>query len=501
MGTYVTDIGFEKLTLQDVKANLEAQFKLVFGSDIDLDSDQPFGQLIGILAKNAADGWDGAEEIYSSRNPKEATGTSLDYIALENALERNPATPTKVSEVLLKGDDGITILAGKIAKKPDGNTNYTLDDSITLDSTSCRFASIVVDDVADVFTYEVTIDGTTYQYESDGTATETEIINGLVSVIALGVFVGTVEANLIDMLIELSSSNSFSVVVGSKLVIEEVGAMGTFTADVNGPNYLASETLTSIVTPVTGWNSVLNTEAGVTGRNVESDSDFRLRREQSINGIGNATEEAIKAKIYDEVSGVTGVNVYSNRSLVTDSEDREPKSFEAVVKGGDDLEIAQKIWEVMPAGILSTGNINADGGTSSTIPGTGINIVDSQGYTQNIVFSRPQPIYIWVHVDKSLYDEEVYPSNGDDLIAQAIVDWSLDTNNIDVGKDVIRQRLSIPIYTVPGIEDIDVYLSYSTDSGGTPGTPPTPAFAFINVDVSDRQIADFAISRVTVGAL
>ncbi len=90
------------------------------------------------------------------------------------------------------------------------------------------------------------------------------------------------------------------------------------------------------------------------------------------------------------------------------------------------------------------------------------------------------------------YDEEAYPENGDQLIKDNIVAWSLITDNINVGKDVIRQRLNIPVYEVSGIEDIEITIDATDTPGGT------PSYSSNNIEISDRNIAVFAVGRITV---
>jgi hypothetical protein len=198
---------------------------------------------------------------------------------------------------------------------------------------------------------------------------------------------------------------------------------------------------------------------------IETDDEFRVRRLRNIGSIGAGTEESIRSAIINDLSGISGCSVVSNRSDVIDSDGRPPHSFEVVVSGGDENEIANKIWEKQPAGILSFGLIN-------------IIVQDSQGINQLIRFSRPVSKYIWVKIKRDLYAEEIYPVDGDAQIKQAIVDWSLNVNNIDVGVDVIRQRLSIPVYTIPGVGDIEIEI----DATALPSD--TPTYLQQNIDLA-----------------
>jgi uncharacterized phage protein gp47/JayE len=485
MGIYITSTGLQTKTFAEIKEDLEDGFKEIFGENIDLEASSNFGQLIAKLANDKADLWDLAQEIYTARNPAEAIGTSLDYIVAENALERLDATYTTVEEVILQGDDATTIAAGKKLRQPDEpdtSIEFTLDSNVTIDKADARWGLISVTTVA-AGDYKVTIDGTTYTYTAGGGESKVDILNDLQSSITAGTWAGTATVDTDNEQLQLQDDDTdFSFSITGNLDIDEVGSAGDFTCNTLGAITVPAESLTEIVTPVVGWNDARNYQAGTTGRDTETNEDLRIRREQSIAGIGNATEEAIRGNLLNDVDNITDVTIYSNRTASTDSESRPPHTFECVIEGGDDNDIAEKIWETQPAGINSYGN-------------TTINITDSQGYTQVIKFSRSEPIYIFVRVKRSLYSEEDYPDDGDDLIKDAIVDWSLNTNNINVGKDVIRQRLSIPVYEIPGISSILIEL----DSSDT--LPHVPVYSATNISIGDREKAEFAVSRIEVDTL
>jgi uncharacterized phage protein gp47/JayE len=485
MGTYITDAGADKKTLAEIKTELETEFQTIFGNDIDLDASGSFGQIIGIFSKYLSELWDAWEEAYNCRNPDQASGICLDNIAIENAIERLPATYTAVINVLLYGDEGTIILAGKKAKKPLATVNFELDTTITISKTAARIGVIEVDGVVvPANTYTVIINATSYPYVAQGGDTKTDVLDGIEALITAGTWVGTASvANEQLTLSDLDLDYSFDIT--GDLDIVNIASGGDFTCDTIGAEVLPASSLTEIVTPVTGWDSVTNPSAGTTGREVETDEEFRIRRELSIIS-GNATDESIRSAVLNNVDSVTTCNVFSNRTDVTDGEGRPPHSFETVVQGGTDSDVADEIWIRMPSGIETYGNVNG---------GSGITIQDSLGHDQIIKFSRPADVYIFVKVRRNFNTEETYPANGDDLIKQAIVDWSLDTTNITVGVDVIRQRLIIPVYEIPGIDEVEILL----DSSLT--LPYTPTEVAANVTITDRQLAIFATDQIVVEVL
>lgn len=479
-GTYVTASGFESKILADIKAEIEMAFKEQFGEEIDLDPRAPFGQIVGILAKRDADLWEALQEIYTSRNPNQATGQALDAIVAENGISRRAATPTVVQDVLLYGDEGTTISAGKQARQPGQEIIFTLDSTIVLNRTVARDAYLsLADDPVDGTTYTVTIEGTDYSDTASTGDTKNDVITNIYNNIVAGSWDGSVEVTAEDQLRISRFTSAFNVDWDATFELDLFAGGGNFTCRQTGEVPVPANTLTVIVTTVTEWDSVTNPSTGIQGTETETDEELRLRREQ-ISFTGAATEESIKTRLLEEVDGVIGVSITSNSTDITDGEGRPPHSYEAIVSGGTNQDVADKLWDVQPAGVASYGNLS-------------VNVQDSEGDTQEIQFSRADSKFIWVRVSRSFYSEEDYPSDGDEQIKNNIVEWAV--ANLDVGVDVIRQRLSIPIYKVPGIQDIVIELYGSTNEGDT------PTYAESNVEISAAQLADFDTDRIVVQAI
>jgi uncharacterized phage protein gp47/JayE len=358
----------------------------------------------------------------------------------------------------------------------------------------------------------------------------------------------------------------FSCNVGVNLSVIYQASPIIFVAENFGPVACPIGTLTTIVTPIAGWNSINNVQAGVTGRFIETDAELRIRRQNSIKLLGLATVEAIRSRLLQQVLGVTSALVFENRTLqqepilivfadVFNSGDtisvtydtintftvpfntnqattmtdlvnafeaipevlsashggsgdktvtilmrilevitvnsvttdvsaqtasikggRPPKSFEAIVEGGSNNDIANKIWQTKPAGIQTFGN------TSATI-------TDSQGNSQVIYFSRPTPIYVWVQVALTLYTEESFPTNGLQSVAEAINNYG---NSLGVGVDVLFQRVLAQIFQVPGIASGNMQIA------STALATNSPSFSTSDITVGDNEISIFDLQRISV---
>ncbi len=359
----------------------------------------------------------------------------------------------------------------------------------------------------------------------------------------------------------------FTAVLGQNLSTVKISSPIPFHAQNYGPIPAPENSLTEIVTPIPGWQTITNFVAGITGRDTETDAELRLRRANSLKVTGAATVESIQSRISQEVPGVTSVSITENvtmtqadiitifskdliaantvtvnidgtnrgsavfstthlaqmleietilkaqpeiknavvggtgnRQITISMKDTEiievllsvtggasqptvlimggqpPKSFTAIVQGGSDLAIAQKIWETKPAGIATFGNVE-------------VTIKDSKNNDQVIYFSRASQVYLWATVALVSNPAEVFPANGQTQVAETIVNYG---NSLGLGEDVYLQRIQSQVFTVPGIASATVQLARTL----LPTENPTYASADIIINPTEKSVWD--VSRITV---
>jgi uncharacterized phage protein gp47/JayE len=109
---------------------------------------------------------------------------------------------------------------------------------------------------------------------------------------------------------------------------------GAVTADVN--------TLTHILTPIPGWQTVTNPSAAVPGQPIETDAALRRRQTISVANPSQTVVVGIQGAI-EELAGVVRVMVYENPTAVTDVNGTPPYSMAIAVEGGDINDIANAI--------------------------------------------------------------------------------------------------------------------------------------------------------------
>jgi len=309
------------------------------------------------------------------------------------------------------------------------------------------------------------------QLDNIGEYTSCERLAGVKTVVNC-TFVGTVGTIIpIGSIISVTGT-SYKFETESEIIIPIVG---TIDANVIAQEYgdisVLSGTLTVIETPVSGWASVTNANVQTTlGRYEETDAEYRERRELQLSIGGTSSSEALISNVSD-VDNVLDVNIRENRtSNVVDGQ--PANSYELIVYGGDSAEIAETIWLKGPAGIQAYG-------TTTEV------VVDSQGNNQNIGFTIPTSVPIFIYID--IETNSLFPDDGDDQIKEALTTYA--SSNLLISDDVIRTRLYSIIYAIPGISNI-------TKLGLTVGT--TSDEVEQDITIAYDEIAVFSDDKITI---
>ena len=132
----LTPQGIQSTSEADYKSELETAFKTALGDDLDLDSQTPQGQIIGILSQNASDIDDNIVAQYNALNLNVASGDQLSAYGALFDISREAATPSVVTADLT-GVPTTIIPAGSRAKTVDGDLFESVE-SIILDGTGIQ---------------------------------------------------------------------------------------------------------------------------------------------------------------------------------------------------------------------------------------------------------------------------------------------------------------------------------------------------------------------------
>ena len=468
----LTATGFNKKNFQDIKSDIETTLRDSFGT-INLNDESVFGQLVGIFGEREALLWYALESIYNSMYPDTSNDFSLDNVCQYIGVTRLSATPTTVVAELT-GRNQTFIPLNSETSALGINTTFRLIDNVLITNDACSKTTINID-ILTLPTYNVILNSVQFTYTLVLNDTRDIIINELVQLINASPLTLTA-SNVAGQLRVISDDELlFSVFLSSGMTLSNLSISSKFVATNTGQIPLPTGSLTTIQTPIGGWISVYNYEAGLTGRNLESDAELRIRRAQSLRLAGAGTVEAIRSRILN-ILGVTAVTVNENVTNATSIDGLPPHSFESLVLGGDDNDIGNAIWKAKPAGIRSYGNIQ-------------VNIEDSTGRTQAVYFSRPINLYIYADIQIKLDTSDSFPLDGVDVIRSQVV---AQINSLNVGNNVVYQSLFASIYSISGIEEAGILI------GGTLIEINIPVLTSSNIIALSSQIAVTDLSKITV---
>lgn len=451
----LTSLGFVKKQLTDIKSELEASFRSAFGAGVKTTPDTQFGKIIGVVSERQEELWALAEAVNNAMYPNSASGVSLARVGEITAVAPNAAT-SSIAVVYLAGTDTTLIPKDSLISVQDAGDQFILLADVTLSGSNFPVTAI-------------TRVGTTVSVNAVGHG----------RVVGAYVFINDVVET------EYNGLHQISVVVDVDNFEYEITttpatpATGTITADPTtagnvqavetGPIQALAGTLNQIVTQVSGWTKSGNGVDATLGANAETDAAFRIRRNAALLGSGSATLNAIRGSLLILLN-VLQVKVFENVTDVTDINGRLPHSVEAIVQGGADQDILDDIFDKKAGGIRTLGS------TSGTV-------IDSQGDSHTISFSRPGSVLVYLELDLTV--DSNYPVDGDTQVSDAVLAYGL---TLEIGEDVIVFPTLISSFaSIPGITDVVVRI----------GSAPGPTLDD-NIIVPDSDIALFDSSRVTI---
>lgn len=105
----ITDKGIEIDDLYTIQNRLVSAFKSIYGDDVNLDSDTPDGQLLGLFSQELANIHQAVAFIVQMLDPYQATGHWLEQRAMYAGLTRITASYSYIDEVIFTGSPKTTI--------------------------------------------------------------------------------------------------------------------------------------------------------------------------------------------------------------------------------------------------------------------------------------------------------------------------------------------------------------------------------------------------------
>lgn len=196
----------------------------------------------------------------------------------------------------------------------------------------------------------------------------------------------------------------------------------TATAEEVGDIEASPNTITQIVTPTLGWQSVNNPTQAVVGVAVETDAQLRTRQAKSTELASVSLWEGIIASLLN-LEGVTRVSGVKNDEDATSDEGVPGHTVAMIVDGGDAQEIGETIFRKKGEGVGTHGAVQ-------------VTYIDTYGFPNVIKFSRPTVVQI--HVKLTISPSSDYLSTVNDELKARIADY---INALAIGDDVNIARV------------------------------------------------------------
>jgi uncharacterized phage protein gp47/JayE len=435
----LTVTGLSLMSLSEIRDDINARVWATLSSTLDLSDRSIEGQIIGTIAERFALLWELVESVNSSMDPDKAVDASLDALCLLTGTFREGPIASSVT-LTLTGTAGAVVSSGSGARIPSG-ARFDTAATVTLVAVAAWAGST---------SYAIgarrSNSGKTYQCTVAGVSAA----SGGPTSTAVSIADGSVTWRH----------------VGSGTAAADVAA----TATVTGPTIANSGTITEIATPIGGWTSVINLLDADVGSNLEQNESLRIRRNIELAEPGTGPADAVRSALL-KTPGVTAATVFFNNTDAVNVDGVPGHSVEALVTNGLDQEIFATLFANVAAGIGMFGVVN----------GT---VVDSQGTSQAVGFSRPTLLNIYASLTV-IKDPLIYPADGDLQIEVAIVKWG---DLQATGKNVVAAALIAQAFLVLGVLDVTACFI---------GLAPSPASS-ATIAVSLRQIAVYDTSRITV---
>ena len=457
----ITSAGFVPKTLDIIDTEIDETLKSELGDSINTLPEDVIGQLKGIFAERESNLWELMEDVYDSQYPNSADDTTLDLVCQITGLTRQQATKSTIETFYLIGTSTTLIPAGTIfSVNGQPSSRFLTDDAVILVAGADEVQDLTFPAAPTLGQFKLELDGIQTAFlDFDATDTEVETaLNALSNTFGdVSVSGDMFPAGMTITFEDRDGKQPISTLAIVSSTLDQTGSVAKttpgviqgstgMTAESTGSAIRASaRTLTVIESPITGLDSGFNVTEASLGDDVETDTEFRIRRDNALGTNAAGTQPAIRTAVL-ELDDIDAVFVVENDSDVTVA-GRPAHSFETIVEQSDggtdqDDEIAEAIFESKPAGIQAFGNDVTK------------NVADSQGFLHVIEFSRPVSVPIYLEVD--LETDSDFPPTGSALAAAALLAFG---DELGIGKDVIiRPELISSLDAIPGITDIIVRI-------------------------------------------
>lgn len=363
----LTDAGFVIPTYDNIVDSYFSALQSTFGSDVATAEDTVFGQLFRIIAYTDYTLWEGMQGVYNTQTLNGAEGVYLDDMFSKRGLTRKSASAGTGYAYVESTSKALwtATLGTDTYFTADNDLTYYVSSETTLNAKVAAYTLTKAQAVSAATTITFYI-----QNATDGGLNSTTLTTSSSTFISdLTTFVQNNVATADQSLVSYSGSTFYmgfnssdyttAVGLGTALKFYATISVGNkwslipVTASTVGYNSVPAGSITGISSTFTGFTDTGNFTAFDPGTDVETDAEFRSRFNDNQDEANAGTRPAIVSALLN-LSGVTKVYIYDNPTK-NDADHAAAFTFNTIVYGGDDDEIAQTIYEKKPINTLTYG--------------------------------------------------------------------------------------------------------------------------------------------------
>jgi len=258
----------------------------------------------------------------------------------------------------------------------------------------------------------------------------------------------------------------------------------SITAIERGAIQASIDTITKIVNPQSGWESVTNPAVATPGTNPDTNAELRVKRDNGVSLPGQNQVDSTFAAIAN-IDGVRRVKIYENDDTSpVDANGLPIHSTAIVVDGGDNTEIATAIYDKRNPGVIQHELSNP-----VTVPITSL----TTGNEKDIKFNRPD--YVDVTIIYNVVDDGSLPGSAAQDIVDATLsyvdgdlldaDCGFNQTGFKIGEEVQASRFYTPVNNVIGQHGNSYVTSITVNGGAT-------------VAINFEELSRFTTPNITV---
>ena len=394
----VTQYGFERKTLQQILSSLKLNLRNKLGDDWNVETGSVEDQFLATFAEEADQVWQGVEGAVASQTINGAEGIYLDDVLSKLGVYRKGKTPSSGKATVLSNYTTVAIgstIPTTSTVSASNNLTYQVANPVFLDNFMSAYR-LSASQLTVGQTYNINIYSTnapsnrTFTWQVTTEADKDRMLQALV------IFANETVIDKPNNAFYSAATRSFYIGFDSANLLPQpfvkgglyvqttprVGSLGhsvDLVATQVGFNPLAPNGLLDLSPTYTGYQEITNGDDFNAGSDVQTDAEYRLAWQNSNQILGGGTTESIITGLLN-IDGVVDAEVYENPLDqfwydVSGNTVAEPFTYNVVVLGGDDSEVAQVILTKSPANTKRYGLYNA----------TAIN---SKGQAVNVNFTR-----------------------------------------------------------------------------------------------------------------